>query len=144
MTNITNGMPEDTRLPAAVVERMGHYLSATANLLDSTGAFADLSDEEKRAFAVYLLGANDDVSWDADTVERCSARHLGTFRTWAAARGELAEILGWPAALSADEWSGLSSEVSQLLTLGENAIRAHLHQLFTIVELDDDTVYVFD
>lgn len=144
MTYITNAMPEDARLPVAVVERMERYTSALTDLFAGDRAYSDWLPDEKRAFAVYLLQVNEQTSLDPSVIKRCSQRHFGTFDTWADARKALADLLGWPDALGESEQSGLGSEVRHLLTCGEDAIRARLHQLFLITELDDDTVYVFD
>jgi len=144
MNYITNGMPAEARLPVAVVERMERYLSATTALFDGGRAYTDWLPDERRTFAVYMLWANDDASLDTYAVEACESRRSGPFRTWAEARQELADIVGWPRALSESEQSELNGEMQHLFTLGEDAIRARLHQLFVIVELDDGTVYVFE
>lgn len=141
--NNTNGMPEDARLPVAMVERMEHYASTLIALQDES-TLADWSGNEQRAFAVYLLSANDTASPTANVIERFESRHVGTFATWAEARWELSTMLGWHPGLRQAEQDDLSQDVSDLLALGEEAIRARLQQLFTITELDDDTVYVFD
>lgn len=143
MNYITNGMPEDVRLPVAMVERMERYAST---LITVHGDFArgDSSESERRAFAVYLLSVNDTASPYTNVVERFEAAHVATFTNWAQTRAGLSKVLGWPPALEEAERDELSQDVGELLTLGEEAIRARLQQLFTIIELDDDTVYVFD
>ncbi|WP_036318612.1 hypothetical protein [Microbacterium sp. B24] len=130
---------------ASLISRLARYLSAQGDASNGLlHEYESLSEEDQRAFAIYLLYVNTTDALTPRLIEDCDDAFIGHYDTWQQARDYLADVLEWPHALAnAEVKDNAGADITDLLTWDEALVRERLNELFTIVELDDDTVYVY-
>jgi hypothetical protein len=136
------------QLPAAtasLISRLARYLSAQGDASSNPlNEYERLSEEDQRAFAIYLLYVNTTGTFTSRLTEDYDDAFIGQYDNWQEARDYLADVLEWPHALAhAGLRDNAGGDITDLLTWDEGRVRERLNELFTIVELDDDTVYVY-
>jgi hypothetical protein len=141
----TNQWDGSMVLSAALITQLERYLAAPSDAMSSLlDHYVDMPDEERRAFAIYLLTATTDPALNRTRIDDFESAHVGTYDGWQDARNDLADSLGWPVTLAtADLIDDAGGPIADLLTWDEASVRERLRQLFVIVELDDHTVSVF-
>ena len=144
MTSIINTQ-QLPAVAASLISRLARYLSAQGNASnDLLNEYESLSEEDQRAFAIYLLYVNTTGTLSPSLIEDCEDAFIGRYDNWQQARDYLADVLEWPHTLAhAGLRDNAGGDITDLLTWDEGRVRERLNELFTIVELDDDTVYVY-